>query len=166
MITLYSATVPVLKSMLGNLAAFLKKGEQNAQARKIDPQVFLQARLAPDMFPLVRQIQIATDMAKGGAARLAGIEPPRYEDNETTFGALYARIEKTMAFLDTIKPEQIDGAESREIRFSIGEHKFEFIGQQYLATWVLPNFFFHVTTAYNILRANGVDVGKRDFLGG
>lgn len=166
MINAHTASIPLLQSMLKNLVACLRKGEQNAAARKIDPSVFLQARLAPDMFPLVRQVQIAADMAKGGAARLLAQEPPKFEDRETTFAELYARVDKTLAFLDSVTPQQFEGADNREIRFAIGEHKFEFTGEAYLANWVLPNFFFHVTTAYNILRHNGVDLGKRDFLGG
>lgn len=165
-IPLYQASIPVLKHMLQNLAAILKKGADNAAARKIDPLVFTTARLAPDMLPLTKQIQIATDQAKGCAARLAGLEIPRFEDTETTFDELQARITKTLAFLDSVTPEQINGSTGRDIVFQLHDTKLEFKGQDYLLNWVLPNFYFHVTTAYNILRHNGVDIGKKDFLGG
>ncbi len=117
------------------------------------------------MYPLVKQVQIATDMSKGLAARLAGLEVPRYEDSETTFAELYARIEKTIAFLDSIQPEQLAGAETREITLPIREVELKFSGIDYLLTWAQPNIYFHATTAYNILRHNGVALGKRDFLG-
>jgi hypothetical protein len=125
----------------------------------------LGSRLFPDMFDLTRQVQIATDQAKGGAARLAGVDVPKYEDNETTFAELDARISKTIQFLETIRPDQVDGSEGRDIVIQAGPMKLEFKGQIYLTTWVFPNFFFHVTTAYNILRHNGVPLSKRDFLG-
>ena len=165
-LSMYDASVPTLKHMLSNLAAILKKSAEHAASKKIDPGVFVNARLFPDMLPLSKQIQIATDQAKGCAARLAGVEIPRYEDYETTFDELQARIAKTIVFLDSFKANQIDGSEAREIAFQLHETKLEFKGQQYLLNWVLPNFYFHVTTAYNILRHNGVDIGKRDFLGG
>jgi len=165
-LSMYAASVPVLKSMLQNLAAILGKADTHAASRKIDPSVFITARLAPDMLPLSKQIQIATDQAKGCAARLAGIEIPKFEDTETTFDELQQRIGKTISFLDSVKADQIDGSEERDITFQIHEMKFDFTGQGYLLNWVLPNFFFHVTTAYDILRHNGVELGKRDFLGG
>ena len=161
---LYTLSVPLLKTMLTNLSAILKKAEDNAAARKIDPSVFLQARLAPDMFALTRQVQIASDQAKG-VARLAGVQLPSYADNESSFEELQSRIAKTITFLDTLTPAQFEGAESREYRFEIGPYKLEFMGSNYLTQWTLPNFFFHLTTAYNILRHNGVDIGKQDFLG-
>jgi hypothetical protein len=160
----FTLSVPLLKTMLGNLAAILKKAEQDAAARKIEPRVFLEARLAPDMFPLTRQVQIASDQAKG-VARLAGVTPPAFADDEASFEALFARIAKTITFLDSLTPSQFEGAQDREIRFEIGPYKFQFMGLDYLTQWTLPNFFFHVTTAYNILRHNGVEIGKRDFLG-
>jgi hypothetical protein len=165
-LSMYDASVPALKHMLNNLAAILKKSAEHAASKKIDPSVFVNARLFPDMLPLFKQIQIATDQAKGCAARLAGVDIPKFEDTESTFDELQARIAKTIAFLGGFKADQIDGSEAREIAFQLHETKLEFTGQQYLLSWVLPNFYFHVTTAYNILRHNGVDIGKRDFLGG
>lgn len=162
---MYEASIPVLKRFLGNLAAILAQAAEHAEARKIDPGVLLNARLFPDMYPLVKQVQIASDQAKGGAARLAGVEIPRFEDNESSFSELQARIAKTIAFLDSLQPEQLAGSEIRDIVLMLHEKKLEFKGQPYLLTWVLPNFYFHVTTAYAILRHNGVDIGKRDFLG-
>lgn len=163
---MYNASVPALKQILNNLAAILKKAAEHAAGKKIDPAVLINARLFPDMFPLGKQIQIATDQAKGCAARLAGIDIPKFEDNETTFDELQARIAKTIAFLDSVNADQIDGSEEREIVLQLHDLKLEFKGQQYLLNWVLPSVYFHVTTAYNILRHNGVDIGKRDFLGG
>jgi hypothetical protein len=165
-LSMYDASVPALKHMLNNLAAILKKSAEHAASKKIVPGVLINARLFPDMLPLLKQVQIATDQAKGCAARLAGVDIPKFEDNETTFDELQARIAKTIDFLDGFKANQIDGSEVREITFQLHETKLEFTGQQYLLNWVLPNFYFHVTTAYNILRHNGVDIGKRDFLGG
>lgn len=164
-LSMYYASVPTLKLMLNNIAAILKKSAEHAAIKKIDPSVFINARLFPDMLPLFKQIQIATDQAKGCAARLAGVDIPKFEDNEATFDELQARIAKTIAFLDGFKQQQIDGSEQREIVFQLHDTKFEFNGQEYLLNWVLPNFYFHVTTAYNILRHNGVDIGKRDFIG-
>ena len=164
-ISMYQASVPPIKKMLSNLDHILTLAQTHAEAKKIDPSVLVQVRLFPDMLPLVKQVQIATDQAKGGCARLAGLPPPSYEDNETTIQELRDRITKTISFLDSIKPEQIDGSEEREIKFMVRDHQFEFLGSNYLTTWILPNFFFHVTTAYNLLRHNGVEIGKRDFLG-
>ena len=165
-LSMYDSSIPVLKHMLQNLAAILKKSADDAAARKIDPGVFVNARLAPDMLPLSKQIQIATDQAKGCAARLAGVEMPKFDDTEKTFDELQARIAKTIAFLDGFTAAQFDGSETRDIAFQLHETKLEFTGQGYLLNWVLPNFYFHVTTAYAILRHNGVDIGKKDFLGG
>jgi hypothetical protein len=165
-LSMYSAFVPVAIHALGNLAGILAKGAAHCEARKIDPNAFLTARLFPDMFPLIKQVQIATDMVKGGAARLAGVDNPKYDDNETTFAALQARIDKTVAFLKTITPEQIDGKEDAHIVLSFPSRTFEFKGQAYLTGWILPNLYFHVTTAYNLLRQGGVEIGKADFLGG
>ncbi|MGH8308147.1 MAG: DUF1993 domain-containing protein [Gammaproteobacteria bacterium] len=164
-LSMYQASVPVFIRMLGNLSAILKKGEAHAGTKKIDPAVFAGARLYPDMFPLVRQIQIATDTVKGCAARLAGVEPPKYEDNEQTFAELYARLDKTIAYLKSVKPVQIDGSEARRIELKVRDKTLELKGQDYLFERVYPNFFFHVTTAYAILRHNGVEIGKGDFLG-
>ena len=165
MLTMYDATIPTLKRVLTNLSAILKKGEAHADAKKIDQSIFLNARLAPDMYALTRQVQIATDMSKGAVARLAGVEIPKYEDNETTFADLQARIAKTVAFIDGIKPAQLEGSENRDIVISVRDTNLEFKGQAYLLNWVNPNVYFHIATAYNILRHNGVELGKLDFLG-
>lgn len=164
-LSMYQASVPVFIRMLTNLSAVLKKGEAHAQSKKIDPAVFTGARLAPDMFPLVRQVQIATDQVKGCAARLAGMEPPAYEDKEQSFADLYARIDKTITFLKSFKPAQIDGSEERTVQLKVRDETITLKGQDYLFERVYPNFFFHVTTAYAILRHNGVEIGKGDFLG-
>ncbi|QWC95839.1 DUF1993 domain-containing protein [Polynucleobacter paneuropaeus] len=164
-LSMYQASIPQFKVMLTNLSAILKKAEEHATAHKIDPKVLMDARLFPDMLPLTKQVQIACDQPKNGFARLAGIEPPKYEDKEASFAELYERIAKTIAFIDTIKPEQIDGSEKKEIKFSIFEWNFEFIGDQYLLSWIIPNFYFHVATAHDILRHNGVPIGKNDYLG-
>jgi hypothetical protein len=162
---MYHYSIPPLKRALTNLATVLQKGAAHAEAKKIEPGVLLNARLFPDMYPLIKQVQIATDMSKGAAARLAGVEVPKYEDNETTFAELQARIEKTIAFMDSIAPAQLDNAESREITLPIREVELKFKGQDYLLNWAQPNVYFHVTTAYNILRHNGVALSKKDFLG-
>ena len=165
-ISMYAASVPVFKQLLGSLDGLLEKAEAHGAAQKIDPVVLLQARLFPDMFPFAKQIQIAADFAKGAPARLAGIEVPSYEDNEQTFADLRARIAKTLAFIDTIRPEQIDGSEGREIVVFPGTpREMKFPGQAYLLHFALPNFYFHVTTAYALLRHNGMDLGKKDFIG-
>lgn len=165
-ISMYQASVPLFLRMLGNLRAILLKGAAHAEARKIDPAVLVQARLAPDMLPLARQVQIASDNAKGCAARLAGIAPPKFEDNESTFPELVARIDKTVAFLKTVTPEQIDGSEDRAIKLPLPSGTLDFKGLAYLIHFAIPNFSFHVVTAYDILRHNGVVLGKTDFLGG
>ena len=164
-ISMYQASLPVLKLMLANLAEILKKSAAHAEAKKIDPAVLITSRLYPDMFALARQVQIASDTAKGCAARLAGSEIPKYEDNEATFPELVARIEKTIAFLDSFKPEQIDGTEEKSITLKMRSGDLNFTGLSYLLNFVIPNFYFHVTTAYDILRHNGVEIGKNDFLG-
>ena len=165
-LSMYQASIPQLKKMLINLSKILKKGEEFAKAKNIDSAVLINDRLAPDMFPLIKQVQIACDQVKNGMARLAGVESPKFDDHETTFAQLQERIAKTIAFVDGITPAQVDGTEAKEIQFSIKEWKFEFEGQQYLLTWIIPNFYFHVTTAYDILRHNGVELGKSDYLGG
>ncbi|KYG01842.1 DUF1993 domain-containing protein [Sorangium sp. So ce296] len=164
-ISMYQASVPVLVRGLNNLSAILKKAEAYAEAKKIEPRVLLDARLAPDMLPLTRQIQIASDSAKGCGARLAAVDVPKYEDNEASFDDLQARIAKTIAFLNTLKAEQIDGSEDREVTIPTRDQPMKFKGLPYLLGFVLPNFFFHVTTAYAILRHNGLDIGKMDYLG-
>jgi hypothetical protein len=165
-IDMYQASIPVFIRMLGNLSAILDKAAAHANAKNIDPSVFINARLSPDMYPLSRQVQIATDVVKGCAARLAGKEVPSYEDNETTFAELKARIDKTVAFIQSVSPEQINGSEERTITFKLGGKEVSFLGLPYLLNFVLPNVYFHITTTYAILRHNGVGLGKMDFLGG
>ena len=164
-ISMFHASIPVFTRQLSSLSAILKKAEAHAGARKIDPSVFINARLAPDMFPLSRQVQSATDSAKGCGARLAGAEVPRYEDTETTFPELQARVAKTIGFLQSLGPERIDGSEERTIVLKLRGSEVSFSGQDYLLNFALPNFFFHAVTAYGILRHNGVEIGKQDFLG-
>jgi hypothetical protein len=164
-ISMYQISAPVFTKMLGALSNVLDKGAAFAVAKKVDPAVLMASRLAPDMFPLTRQVQIAADFAKGPMARLAGLEVPKWEDNETTMEALKARVAKTIDYVKTFKPAQIDGSEAREITLTIGGQPMTMTGQEYLLHNALPNFYFHVTTAYTILRHNGVEVGKRDFLG-
>ena len=166
MLTMFDATVAPLIRTLNNLSHILRKGEAYADAKKIEHSVLLNARLFPDMYPLTRQVQIATDMSKGAAARLAGVEIPSYEDNETTFAELQARLAKTIAFIESVTPAQFAGSETREVTITVRKVDIKFTGQDYLLKWVLPNVYFHVTTAYNILRHNGVDLGKADFLRG
>jgi len=163
--SLSQASIPVFEIHLNALAAILDKAEAFAAAKKIDPAVLLRTRLAPDMFDLTRQVQVSTDQARRGSARLAGIEPPSYEDTETTIAQLKARIAKTLAFLKTLDPKQIDASTEREITFPLGNDKGHMKGADYLNHSVLPNFYFHVTAAYAILRHCGLEIGKRDFLG-
>ena len=162
---MYDACVPPGIRMLTNLAAILEKAAAHAEVNKIDPEVFVSARLYPNMFPLVRQVQIASDSAKGGAAQLAGLEPPSFEDNEKTLAELIARAKKTVSYLETLKPAQFEGSEDRTINWKTRTTELSMQGQPYLIHQVLPNLYFHVTTAYNILRHNGVELGKMDFLG-
>ena len=165
-ISMYSASVPVFKQMLGSMSQVLSKAEVHATAKKIDPTVLLQSRLYPDMFPLLRQVQIAADFAKGVSARLANVEVPAYEDTEQTFTDIQNRINTTLTFIESLTPEQFDGSEERDILLRPGtpkERKFD--GQTYLLNFGLPQFFFHVTTTYAILRHNGVDIGKGDVMG-
>jgi hypothetical protein len=165
-ISMYSASVPVFKQMLGSLSAILTKAEAYAEQKKIDAAVLPGCRLAPDMFNLIRQVQIGADFAKSVPARLAGRDVPAYEDNEQTFADLQARIAKTLDYVNTFKPADIDGSEDREIVLAPGTpRERKFAGQQYLVNYALPNFFFHITTAYAILRHNGVELGKKDFMG-
>jgi hypothetical protein len=163
---MYDHSIPVYTKMLGNLSALLDKAAKHCEAKKIDPNALLGARLFPDMFPLTRQVQVAADQAKGGAARLAGIEIPKYEDTEKTFDELKARIAKTIAFVNGVKPEQVANSAARDIVMKLGPNEVTFKGEWYAKHFVLPNLYFHVTTAYNILRHNGVGLGKRDFIGG
>lgn len=164
-ISMYQAAVPAFVQMLTALSKVLDKAADFAAAKKIDPSVLLNARLAPDMFPLLRQVQIAADFAKGPMARLAGQEVPKYDDSETTIDALKARIAKTLAFVQSFGAAQIDGSENREIALTVGGQPLTLTGQNYLVNFALPNFYFHVTTAYAILRHNGVEIGKKDYMG-
>lgn len=164
-ISMHAASVPVFRQILTSLDEILTKAEVHATERKIDPAALLQARLYPDMFALSRQVQIAADFAKGACARLAGVEVPKYEDTEQSFADLRARIAKTIRFIESLPQTQIDGSETREINTSAGPNNKTFAGQAYLTHYALPQFMFHATTAYAILRHNGVEVGKRDFMG-
>jgi uncharacterized protein len=159
------AAIPVFEIGLNTLSALLDKAEAYAQAKSIDPAVLLNARLFPDMFAFTRQVQSACDQAKNGSARLAGIDPPRYEDNEKTIAELKARIAKTVAFVKTLDAKRIDDSADREITFPLGPNKGHMKGADYLNHFAVPNFYFHVTTAYDILRHCGVEIGKRDFIG-
>jgi len=162
---MYVSSVPPIIRSLTNLRSILEKAVAYAEAKKIDPSVLINARLYPDMFPLSRQVQIATDVAKGAVSRLAGLEPPKYEDNESTFPEFLSRLDKTIALLESFKPEQIDGSEDKTIILPMHDRTVNFKGLPYLLDFVLPNVYFHVTTAYAILRHNGVEIGKKDFLG-
>jgi hypothetical protein len=164
-ISMYTASVPVFRQILTSLAAILEKAEAHAEARKIDPNALLQARLFPDMFPLVRQVQLATDFAKGAAARLGGVEVPRYEDVEHDFAGLRARLDKTLAFIDSVPREAIEAGGARDVTIGTGANQHNFTGLVYLLHFALPHFYFHAATAYDILRHNGLDIGKRDFVG-
>lgn len=164
-ISMYASSVPVFKHILGSLSAILDKAQAHATAKKIEPSALLQARLFPDMFTMRRQVLIAADFAKGACARLAGVDVPKYEDNEQSFEELQARIAKTIAFIDTLGAAQIDGSEERDITIQVGPETKHFKGQPYLLHYALPNFYFHVTTAYAILRHNGIELSKRDYVG-
>ena len=164
-ISMYQASVPRFVHMLGNLSAMLEKAEAHVDARKVDPTALINFRLFPDMFPFSRQIQVTCDVSKGAIARLAGVEVPKHEDVEQTFPELRARIAKTVGFIQTIRPEQVDGSEDKDIVVKLGKQEYRFKGMQYLLNYAYPNFYFHVTTAYNILRHNGVELGKKDFVG-
>lgn len=164
-ISMYETSIPVMQRLMRNLIGVLEKAEAHATAKKIDAGVLPNCRLAPDMFPLKRQVQIATDMAKGAAARLAGTEPPKWEDTEETMTELKGRLTKAIDYLGTFKRDQIDGSEGRNITLTIGGQPKELEGHRYLMTHAYPHFYFHVVTAFDILRHNGVDVGKRDYIG-
>jgi uncharacterized protein len=164
-ISMYQASVPVMMRSIDNLVAILAKGAADAEARKIDPTVLINSRLYPDMLPLSKQVQIVSDVARRGAARLAGLEAPAMADNEITFAELIDRLKKTNAYLETLTPAQIDGSETKSITLPMGKETIIFEGLPYLLSFVLPNVYFHVTTAYNILRHSGVKLGKLDYLG-
>ena len=163
---MYVSSVPPIIHSLTNLRSILEKAVAYAETKKIDPSILINARLYPDMFPLSRQVQIATDVAKGAVSRLAGLEPPKYEDSESSFPELLARLDETIALLESFKPEQINGSEDKAIILPMHDKTVTFKGLPYLLDFVLPNVYFHVTTAYAILRHNGVEIGKKDFLGG
>jgi len=164
-ISMHQASVPVFARALNNLAAILEKAAAHAEAKKIDPAVLMNFRLYPDMLPLSKQVQIASDSAKGGVARLAGGEPPKYDDNEASFPELVARLRKTVTYLESVKPEQIDGSEDRTVTWKTQTATRTMQGMPYLLNHVTPNVYFHVTTAYAILRHCGIEIGKQDFLG-
>lgn len=166
-ISMSSASLPVFKLMLSNLNHILDKAQAHAEAKKFDPSALMQARLAPDMLPFTRQVLIACDAAKNGAARLSGVEAPKFDDTETSIAELKARIQKTLDYLATVPADKLDGTEDKEITFPVGRDVTRTMkGEAYLKHNVLPNFFFHVTTAYALLRHNGVDIGKADYLMG
>ena len=164
-ISIYDLSIPVLTRGLTNLSALLEKAVEHAAARKFDPAILAQLRLFPDMFPLSRQVQITCDTAKGAAARLAGIDVPKHEDTETTLEELKQRIAKTLEFVKSVKADQMKGAEGKTIEMKFPNRTVSFTGLSYLADFVLPNFFFHESMTYALLRSNGVEVGKMDFLG-
>jgi uncharacterized protein len=164
-LSMYQASVPPLVRSLNNLMAILEKGAVHAEARKIDPSVLINSRLYPDMLPLVKQVQIASDVARKGVARLVGSEAPKFEDNESTFPELIERLQKTVTYLKTFTPAQIDGTEQKAIALPMGDKTMDFEGMPYLLYFILPNVYFHVTTSYDILRHCGVELGKIDFLG-
>ena len=163
--SMYEASVPVFKQILTSLSAIIDKAEAHATEKKIEPVALLQARLYPDMFPFQRQVQVACDFAKGACARLAGVDVPRYEDTEQSFAELKQRIATTLAFIDSLPQDGIEASAQRDISTSSGANAKQFKGQVYLVHYALPHFYFHATTAYNILRHNGVEVGKGDYMG-
>lgn len=165
-LSMYQASVPVFVRALGNLKHVLQKGAEHAKAKSVTDEVLLQTRLIPDMLPLVKQVQIAADMATRGTARLAGVEPKSFEDNETTLEQAYSRIDNAIEYIKAFKPEQIDGSEGRTIVLKMRTGEMTFEGQAYLLGFIIPNLFFHCTTAYDILRAAGTEIGKMDFIGG
>ncbi|MEP7206377.1 MAG: DUF1993 domain-containing protein [Casimicrobiaceae bacterium] len=164
-ISMYQASVPRFINILGNLSAILEKAKSHTEAKKLKPTALTSFRLFPDMLPMTSQVQIACDTAKGAAARLAGVEIPSFEDNEETLEDLQARIAKTIAFLETVKAAQIDGTEDKEIVLKRGDKETRYKGMQFLLGHAVPNFYFHVTTTYNMLRHSGIEIGKRDYLG-
>jgi hypothetical protein len=164
-ISMYAMSHDVFKKALTQLLHVMEKGVANAQGRKFDTSVLVGARLAPDMLPFVKQIQLTSDFAKNSMARLAGVDPPKFEDNETTMDELFARVRKTLEYIDSVPAAALEGSETRDIKIPLRDRTVEFKGLEFLQKWALPNFFFHHVTAYNLLRHNGVDIGKKDFLG-
>ena len=165
-ISMHAMSHDVFKKSLTQLLVVMEKGVANAKARNFDPNILAGSRLAPDMFAFARQIQLTRDFAKNSMARLAGVEAPKFEDSETTMDELVARVKKTLDYIDTISASALEGSETRDIKIPLRDRTIEFKGLPYLQHWAIPNFYFHFVTAYNLLRHNGVDVGKRDFLGG
>jgi len=164
-ISMYALSHDVFQKALTQLLHVMEKGVANAKARNFDTGVLVAARLAPDMLPFVKQIQLTSDFAKNSMARLAGVDPPKFEDNETTMDELFARVRKTIEYIDSVPAAALDGSEDRDIKIPLRDRTVEFKGLEFLQKWALPNFFFHHVTAYNLLRHNGVDIGKKDFLG-
>jgi hypothetical protein len=162
---MYQASVPRFVNILGNLSNILDKAQTHVDAKKLDEATLTAYRLFPDMLPMAKQVQVACDTAKGAVARLAGVEIPVHEDNEKTLAELKARIAKTITFVQSVTPQQIDGSEDQDIAIKRGDHETHYKGMQFLLGQAIPNFYFHVTTAYNILRHNGVEIGKRDYIG-
>jgi hypothetical protein len=165
-ISMYALSHDVFKKSLTQLQHVMEKGVANAKARSFDTSVLVSARLAPDMLPFSKQVQLTSDFAKNSMARLAGVDPPKFEDSETTMDELLARVKKTLEYIDTVPAAALEGSETRDIKIPLRDRTIEFKGLAFLQNWALPNFFFHFVTAYNLLRHNGVDIGKRDFLGG
>jgi uncharacterized protein len=165
-ISMYAMSHDVFRKSLSQLLHVMEKGVANAKTRNFDTSVLVGARLAPDMLPFAKQIQLTSDFAKNSMARLAGVDPPKFEDNETTMEELFARVKKTIDYIDSLPAASLDGSETRDIKIPLRDRTVEFKGLTFLQHWALPNFFFHHVTAYNLLRHNGVDIGKRDFLGG
>jgi uncharacterized protein len=164
-ISMYAASHDVFKKALTQLVYVMEKGVANAKGRNFDTSVLVGARLAPDMLPFAKQIQLTSDFAKNSMARLAGVDPPKFEDTETTMDELFARVRKTIEYIDSVPAASLDGSETRDIKIPLRDRTVEFKGLEFLQKWALPNFFFHHVTAYNLLRHNGVDIGKKDFLG-
>jgi len=164
-ISMYALSHDVFKKSLTQLLHVMEKGVANAKARSFDTGVLVTARLAPDMLPFSKQVQLTSDFAKNSMARLAGVDPPKFEDNETTMDELLARVKKTLEYIDTVPAAALESSETRDIKIPLRDRTLEMKGLPFLQNWALPNFFFHFVTAYNLLRHNGVDVGKRDFLG-
>jgi hypothetical protein len=165
-ISMHAMSYDVFKRALSQLQHVMEKAVANAKTRNFETSVLVNSRLAPDMLPFARQVQLTSDFAKNSMARLAGIDPPKFEDTETTMDELFARIKKTIDFIDSVTPASLVGSETRDIRIALRDRTVEFKGLEFLKNWAIPNFFFHHVTAYNLLRHNGVDIGKRDFLGG
>jgi len=165
-ISMHAMSHAVFKKALTQLLHVMEKGIANAKARNFDPDVFVTQRLAPDMLPFSKQIQLTSDFAKNSMARLAGIDPPKFADDETTIDELVARVKRTLEYIDTVPAAAVDAGEERDIKIPLRDRTVEFKGLAFLQHWALPNFYFHYVTAYNVLRHNGVDIGKRDFLGG